>query len=189
MRPAPVSLGRAARMRRMVILTAEQMRRIDQRTESDHGIPAGLLMDNAGREVALFLARRFSDLPSLRMLILCGRGNNGGDGITAARHLKAAGIAARVALLGRALDLGGAAAQAFAQAVAAGVAVEEIVDDAAWTTLRRDLPEFDLIVDALLGTGARGAATGRIRQAIEAINGAGCAVVSVDIPSGLSGSD
>jgi NAD(P)H-hydrate epimerase len=176
-------------MRAMVILTAEQMRRIDQRTESDHGIPAGVLMDNAGREVALFLARRFGDLASRRLLILCGKGNNGGDGLAAARHLLSAGIAARVALLGRGAELKGPAATAFAQAASSGVAVEEIADDAAWTRLRRGLPEFDLIVDALLGTGTRGAPTGRVRQAIEAINGAGCDVVSVDVPSGVSGGD
>src|SRR5258706_12437177 len=109
-----MSAGGAARMRRMVILTAEQMRRIDQRTESDPGIPAGLLMDNAGREVALYLARRYPDLPSRRILILCGKGNNGGDGLTAARHLETAGVGARVALLGRGSDLKGPAAAALA---------------------------------------------------------------------------
>jgi len=61
---------------------------------------------------------------------------------------------------------------------------EEVVDDAAWAAVRRRLPEHDLIVDALLGTGTRGAASGRMKEAIEAINGAGCDVVSVDIPSG-----
>ncbi|MBI3447726.1 MAG: NAD(P)H-hydrate dehydratase [Acidobacteria bacterium] len=169
----------------MVILTAEQMRRIDARAESDHGVPADALMDNAGREIALALARRFPDLARRRTLILCGKGNNGGDGLTAARHLKSAGIASRVVLLCPAKDLRGAAAGALSKARAAGITVEEIRDDGSWASVRRALGESDLIVDALLGTGARGGATGLLGEAIEAINGAGSTVVSVDVPSGL----
>ncbi len=176
-------------MRRMVILTADQMRRIDERSGRDHGVPADLLMDNAGREIASSLLRRHADLPSRRVLILCGRGNNGGDGITAARHLRRHGVEARTVLLGRGTDLKGAAATAMARARSEGIAVEEIADDDGWAAVRRWLPENDLIVDALLGTGSRGAASGRLREAIEAINGAGCEVVSVDIPSGLSGGE
>jgi len=176
-------------MRRMVILTAEQMKRIDQRAETDHGIPADHLMDNAGREVALALARRHGDLAARRILILCGKGNNGGDGLTAARHLLGMGVRARVALLCRASELSGPAAGACEKARSSGVVVEEIADDESWAALRRWLPENDLLVDALLGTGLRGEARGRAREAIEAINGAGCDVVSIDVPSGLSGSD
>jgi NAD(P)H-hydrate epimerase len=172
----------------MVILTAEQMREVDERAERDHGIPAETLMDNAGREVALALVRRYPDLAARRTLILCGKGNNGGDGITAARHLRERGIAARVALLAAGHELTGAAAWALSKSREKGIRVEEIVDAGAWNALRRSLPEFDLIVDALLGTGVRGAARGRILEAIGAVNGAGCDVVSVDIPSGLSGS-
>jgi len=176
-------------MHPMLILTAEQMRRIDERTERDHGIRSETLMDNAGREIATALIRRYPDLAERRILILCGKGNNGGDGITAARHLKSQGIAARTVLLGRGSELKGAAAWAFEKARAEGVTVEEVVEDLEWSAVRRWLPEHDLIVDALLGTGTRGAATGRIREAIEAINAAGCDVASVDIPSGLCGSE
>lgn len=172
----------------MVILTAEQMRHVDERAEREHGIPAETLMDNAGREVALALIRRFPDLAARRTLILCGKGNNGGDGITAARHLRAHGITARVVLLAAGRELNGAAAWALGKAREEGIQVEEIVDAGAWSALRRSLPEFDLIVDTLLGTGLRGAARGRALEAIMAVNGAGCGVVSVDIPSGLSGS-
>jgi NAD(P)H-hydrate epimerase len=175
-------------MRRMVILTAEQMRRIDERAEREHGIAPETLMDNAGREIALALLRRRPDLASIRTLILCGKGNNGGDGITAARHLAARGAAVRTVLLGRGADLKGAAAWAHRRAAAAGVRVEEVADEEGWRALRRELAEHDVIVDALLGTGARGPAAGRIREAIEAINGAGCEVVALDVPSGLDGS-
>jgi NAD(P)H-hydrate epimerase len=91
-------------------------------------------------------------------------------------------------LLTRRSDLKGAAAWAAGKAASEGVAVEEVVEEADWTVKRRRLSEYDLILDALLGTGTKGGATGRIREAIEAINASGCEVVSVDIPSGLDGS-
>jgi len=172
----------------MFILDAEQMRRVDERTEREHGIPSTDLMDNAGREVAAFLLRRHAGLASLKTLVLCGKGNNGGDGITAARHLLSHGVKTRVALLCAASGLEGAAAWALGQAREAGVEIEEIVEDAAWAALRKSIPEHDLIVDALLGTGLSGAARGRPLEAIEAINASGCEVIAVDIPSGLSGS-
>jgi NAD(P)H-hydrate epimerase len=172
----------------MLILTAEEMRRVDERAEREHGVPSETLMDNAGREVASAVVRIHPELPSRRVLILCGKGNNGGDGITAARHLRSMGVTARVALLAAGDDLNGAAAWALRKARAEEVSIEEVVDEAAWRSLRRVLPEYDLIVDAILGTGTRGAARGRSLEAIEAINAAGTGVISVDIPSGLSGS-
>src|SRR5688572_14324215 len=82
----------------MKILTAEQMRRIDQRAERDHGIPAETLMDNAGRAVAQTLLRLFPEAGSHPAVIVCGKGNNGGDGLAAARHLHAANARAVVLL-------------------------------------------------------------------------------------------
>lgn len=175
-------------MRFMRVLTAEGMRLVDQRTERAFGISSEILMDNAGREIALALLRRRPDLASRRVLIVCGKGNNGGDGITSARHLTALGVTPRTLLLCRRSDLKGAAAWAAGKAASEGVPVEEVVEEADWTAKRRRLSEYDLIVDALLGTGTKGGATGRIREAIEAINASGCEVVSVDIPSGLDGS-
>ncbi len=172
----------------MVILTAEQMQRIDRRAEEDYGISTGTLMDNAGREVASAIMREGTGGAPRRILILCGKGNNGGDGITAALHVAASGVKARVALVAAGRDLRGAAAAALARARSAGVTVEEITTDAEWSALRTSLPEHDLILDALLGTGTAGAARGRILEAIHAVNASGCPVTSVDIPSGLSGS-
>jgi hydroxyethylthiazole kinase-like uncharacterized protein yjeF len=175
-------------MPRMVILTADEMRRVDERAEREHGIPSETLMDNAGREVAEALLRHYPGLQSRRVLILCGKGNNGGDGITAARHLSRSGVTARVVLLARGAELTGAAAWAFRRAGEEGIRVEEITTDEAWSEVRKGLPEHDLIVDAILGTGTRGAARCRSLEAIEAANETGSELVSVDIPSGLSGS-
>lgn len=172
----------------MEILTAEQMQRVDRRAESDHGIPAEALMDNAGREIAAAVLRQIEGGTEPRILVLCGKGNNGGDGITAARHLASLETKARVALLAPAGSLKGAAAWALSTARAEGLPVEEITSDEEWSRLRRSLPEQDLILDALLGTGTRGAARGRILEAIQAVNASGSRVLSIDIPSGLSGS-
>lgn len=175
-------------MEPMEILTAEQMQRVDRRAEEEHGIPATTLMDNAGREVAHAILDMAGGGPPSRILILCGKGNNGGDGITAGRHLAAAGVRARVVLLASAAELKGAAEWALSTARSEGLQVEEVADDAGWKSLRRTVPEHDLLVDALLGTGTRGSARGRILEAIQAVNSSGSDVIAVDVPSGLSGS-
>jgi NAD(P)H-hydrate epimerase len=175
-------------MRDMEILTAEEMRIADARADSEHGISSRTLMDNAGRELAGAIRREAGEGAPGPILILCGKGNNGGDGITAARHLAAAGIRARVALLAEASSLRREAAWALTAARSAGVEIEEVATDAQWEALRRVLPEQEIIVDALLGTGTTGPARGRILDAIRALNASGSRVISVDIPSGLSGS-
>jgi NAD(P)H-hydrate epimerase len=97
-------------------------------------------------------------------------------------------VKAGVALLAVGAELRGAARWALDTARASGIDVVEITTDGQWGSLRRSLPEYDLIVDALLGTGTLGAARGRVLSAIEAVNASGAEVISVDIPSGLSGS-
>src|SRR6185503_17262781 len=94
----------------MKIVTADQMRRIDERTEREFGISATTLMDNAGREVARSLMRLFPSIVSTPPVIVCGKGNNGGDGIAAARHLRSSGVTARVILLAPRAAFSGAAA-------------------------------------------------------------------------------
>ncbi len=171
----------------MKILTAEQMGRIDRRTEQRHGIASGTLMDNAGRAVAETLLHLYPSLTALKPLILCGKGNNGGDGITAARHLAARGVPARVILLARADDLGGPAAEHRDRARTAGIEIEEAPDEEAWNRIGREIATHDLIVDAVFGTGLKGAARGLGARAIHDINASRREVVALDIPSGLSG--
>jgi len=171
----------------MKILTAAQMRRIDERTAGRHGIPSESLMDNAGRAVAEALLRLYPTLGPMKPLIVCGKGNNGGDGITVARHLAARGVAARVVLLARAADLAGTAAHHRDLALAAGIAIEEAPDEKAWGALADGIGAHALIVDAVLGTGLKGAARGLGARAIHDINASRREVVALDIPSGLSG--
>jgi hydroxyethylthiazole kinase-like uncharacterized protein yjeF len=164
----------------MKILTAAEMREVDRRT-IEAGIPGIVLMENAGHRVMEFLAERFAPLGEQRIVVLCGKGNNGGDGLVIARqlHTRFAPASLHVVLLAEPEELKGDAAANLAMLVAAGGHVErEIPAEARAATL---------VVDALLGTGVSGAATGRMLEGIREINqGFPLAeVVAVDLPSGM----
>jgi len=171
----------------MKVLTAEQMRSVDARAEEHFGISSSTLMDNAGARVAGLLMALYPDLAARGLLIVCGKGNNGGDGLAAARHLKRQGVAARVVLLARASELTGAAAHHHGAALKAKVVVEEIRDEGAWKQAIGATSAQSIVLDAILGTGLSGPARGPALTAIADLNGSDLEVVSVDIPSGLSG--
>ena len=164
----------------MKILTAAQMREVDRRT-IEKGIPGIVLMENAGHRVVEVLAEKFAPLAAQRIVILCGKGNNGGDGMVVARQLftrfEARGL--HVVLLAAPEDLKGDAAQNYRMLQVCGCPVaRKIPAEARLATI---------VVDALLGTGIKGPATGAMLDAIREINhGFPVAkVVAVDIPSGM----
>jgi hydroxyethylthiazole kinase-like uncharacterized protein yjeF len=164
----------------MKVLTAAQMREVDRRT-MELGIPGVVLMENAGQRLVDLLAEKFAPLAAQRIVILCGKGNNGGDGMVVARQLftRFHPRALHVVLLAAAEDLKGDAAQNYRMLEACGCPVaREIPAEARLATI---------LVDALLGTGINGAATGAMLDAIREINhGFPLAkVVAVDIPSGM----
>src|SRR5439155_636404 len=115
----------------MKILTAAQMQRIDRITTERYGVPSLTLMENAGRGVLEFLAQRFGPLHEQRIAILCGRGNNGGDGLVVARLLRGQGINPRVILLADPKKVKGDAAVNLERLTASG-APEAAEDSAAW---------------------------------------------------------
>jgi NAD(P)H-hydrate epimerase len=165
----------------MKVLTAAEMREVDRRT-IEMGIPGIVLMENAGMRVVEFLAERFAPLDAQRVLVLCGKGNNGGDGLVTARqiHTRFPKCQLTVVLLAEPEDLRGDARQNYAMLRACGCPVTfEIPTDACRATV---------IVDALLGTGITGPARGDIEKTIVAINGRlrPTKVVAVDIASGMS---
>jgi NAD(P)H-hydrate epimerase len=171
------------------VFTAAEMRALDARAIETLGIPGPRLMENAGRGAAAVIAREWAPVRGRRILVLCGKGNNGGDGFVVARHLKAKGARPRVLLVGLRAEVTGDAAGALGRWRGK---VEEIRDEAGPATVARALAEADLVVDALLGTGLTGAARGLTAQVIEQINRStargGVPVVALDLPSGL-GSD
>jgi hydroxyethylthiazole kinase-like uncharacterized protein yjeF len=162
------------------------MRDADRRTIEDVGISGAVLMENAGRQVAAAMESSFPDLGESRVAVLCGRGNNGGDGFVLARVLHERAIDVSVYVLGAAVDIKGAAAANLTAARQIGIDVVEIADAAAWELHSTDVTGCDLIVDALFGTGFRGQVDGLAETMVADVNGSGKPVVSVDVPSGLS---
>jgi hydroxyethylthiazole kinase-like uncharacterized protein yjeF len=162
------------------VLTAAEMREVDRRT-TELGVPGLVLMENAGHRVVEFLERNYAPLESQRIVVLCGKGNNGGDGMVVARqlHTRVRPRSLDVILAGDPAEMKGDAAANHRMLQAVGCPVSFEIKSAMETAT--------LIVDALLGTGIHGAATGRSLELITAINqGFPLAeVVSLDIPSGL----
>jgi NAD(P)H-hydrate epimerase len=157
----------------MKVLTATEMREVDRLT-IEAGIPGIILMENAAYRVVEFLEKRFAPLSGQRIVVLCGKGNNGGDGLAIARQLGCSCV-----LLADPNDLKGDAAANYKMLLASGGTVHhEIPAEARNATL---------VIDALLGTGINGPAAGRMLEGIREINrGFPLAkVVAVDIPSGL----
>jgi hydroxyethylthiazole kinase-like uncharacterized protein yjeF len=166
------------------VFTAAEMRELDARAVRELGIPGSRLMDQAGTGAAALIARWLAPIRGKAVVVVCGKGNNGGDGFVVARRLKARGAAVRVLLVGRRAEVRGDAADALGRWRGR---VEEITDPRG---LARALGDADLVVDALLGTGVRGGARGPLAAAIEAVNRAGAKgvpVVALDLPSGLDG--
>jgi NAD(P)H-hydrate epimerase len=169
------------------VFTAEEMRRLDQRAISELGIPGATLMENAGRGAAEAILAALPELGAprrgARVVIVCGKGGNGGDGFVVARWLKRRGARPSVLLMNPPAEIGGDAGKKLAELQKSGPAPRAFADDRASAAL---LSQAHVIVDALLGTGSRGAAEGRLARAIELINASGRPVVALDIPSGLS---
>ncbi len=162
----------------MRITTAEEMRAIDRRTYDQFAVPSLNLMENAGTAVADFALAGYPEARTVG--IICGKGNNGGDGFVAARKLHEAGKQVRILLLADASDLRGDAAEMYKQIPAPPVFVrsEEELRSA------HDVFQSDLLIDAILGTGFRPPVTGLYAAAVSMINGSEAAVIAVDIPSG-----
>ena len=168
----------------MRILTAEEMGATDRRTAEEFGVPLESLMEHAGRAVAEFCLRQY---PGARLVtVLCGKGNNGGDGLVAARQLARAGMLVRVVLLGRMDEVKGEAAEALRRMLeeASSAIVNEVVDEAGVEDISDAIADADLLVDAVVGTGfkppLRGLAVS-LREKVERIN---TPMVAVDLPSG-----
>jgi NAD(P)H-hydrate epimerase len=166
-----------------MLLTREQVRAIDRRAIDEFGVPGAVLMENAGRGAAEVLA-------SLgirgRVVVCCGKGNNGGDGFVIARHLDNREVPLRVLLFAKPEELSGDAALNYHILSRSGVPLDvrggRPVDE---ESLRRELAEAEWVVDALFGTGLAGAVRPPFDQVIAAINASPAKVLAVDIPSGL----
>jgi NAD(P)H-hydrate epimerase len=166
-----------------LFLTRAEVREVDRRAIADCGVPAEVLMENAGRGAAELLLALGVHGP---VVICCGKGNNGGDGFVIARHLDLRGVDVRVLLFARPDELSGEAASNFRVIERSGLAVQTLTSfpsDA--ERLQTELGRAEWVVDALFGTGLTGPVRPPLDQVISAINASGARVFAVDIPSGL----
>jgi hydroxyethylthiazole kinase-like uncharacterized protein yjeF len=181
----------------MKVLTAAQMREVDRLTTERYGISSLQLMENAGGAIAEFLREKFDGLAQRKIIVLCGKGNNGGDGLVIARLLKESGCSLEVVLFADPGATEGDAAVNLKRWQQSLGKLHVVTSSAEWDPVRAELDSADLVVDALLGTGLRGPVEGLLSSVIadvnapRTLNGAGgkdskTFVVSVDMPSGLS---
>jgi hydroxyethylthiazole kinase-like uncharacterized protein yjeF len=171
-----------------LLLTAAQMRAIDSAVIQQLGLPGLVLMENAGRGVADIIARERPRLPGLDVRVVCGAGQNGGDGFVIARHLVRRGARVKVFLAMPSDKIAGDAA-VFLKVFRA-LASESVFDlcaEARPDEWRRRLHGAAVVVDALFGTGLRSHVTGVPAAAIAGINATEALRVAVDVPSGLDG--
>jgi len=170
----------------MRILNAAQMREADRFTIEDVGIASLVLMENAGRQVVAAIEAAYESRLNGRVAVLCGRGNNGGDGFVVARTLLQRGIEASVFVVGALSDIRGDAKVNLDILGRLGVTVVEIGDEQSWELHFSEVSKCTLIVDAIFGTGLKSALVGMMETVVADINACGIPIVSVDLPSGLS---
>lgn len=168
-------------------LTREEMRELDRKAIAEYKIPGIILMENAGRNVAEEVLKMVEGSQQTKVAILCGKGNNGGDGFVVARHLHNCLIPVNVFLVAKISDIlkdrdGGTNLQILLHMK---IAVREVLDTAEVSHVLKELSDYDIIVDALFGTGLSGEVREPFKSLIKGVNNLNTDVVSVDIPSGL----
>ena len=170
----------------MRILNAAQMREVDRYTIEEIGIPSLVLMENAGRQVVAAIETAYGELLDGRVAVLCGRGNNGGDGFVVARTLLQRGIDTAVFVIGALGDVRADARTNLDILGRLGVTVVEIADAQSWELHFSEISQCTLLVDAMFGTGLKAPLTGMIETVVADINASSLPIVSIDLPSGLS---
>jgi NAD(P)H-hydrate epimerase len=165
-----------------IAFTREQSRKVDQLAVEEYGFTGLVLMENAGRGVADVLCRLGIAAPTV---VCCGKGNNAGDGFVVARHLDLRGHPVRVLLWSDPAELTGDAAANFRILSKTGVPIEVFHDPFDAARLSELLDGAAWIVDALLGTGARGEPRPPIDEVIDRLNAADAPKLAIDLPSGL----
>lgn len=162
------------------VCTSQQMRDIDRRASEIEGIPGIVLMENAGMRCVEEILSEFPDVSGLKIGIFCGKGNNGGDGFVIARHLDR---------LGADVDVFAICGTEFSHDAKINY---NILENTGCTVMGNteypeyEIPMYDIVIDAILGTGINGALSGDIADTVEAINRNARYIVAVDVPSGMN---
>ena len=170
--------------KKVIAVSAEQMRQIDERAVHEFKIPVLTLMEHAGKVVTRECLKtiRGIRIAKPKVLVLCGGGNNAGDGLVVARRLYLAKISVSAILLKPADSFKDAVLANFNEIVRLGLPYEE---DPKFLAIKKKIEENHIVVDAIVGTGLKREITGLMKETIQALNASGKVVISVDIPSGL----
>ena len=167
----------------MKVCRVEEMRRMDKQATAEYGIPPELLMENAGEAVYTVIQQEFG-IAGRKFAIMCGPGNNGGDGFVIARKLHSRGGEVTVLLLADKGKYQGAAKQNLDTIARFPITIKEVTS---MRGFKKEIAAADAVVDALLGTGLDRNIEGLLREVIEAVNASGKKVFAVDIASGING--
>jgi NAD(P)H-hydrate epimerase len=170
----------------MRLVKASEMQEMDRRTIEEIGIPGVVLMENAARGASRVFLAHFAPPPESRVLILCGRGNNGGDGYVMARVLSQAGLKVTVFVLAEFNKIAGDALVNLQIIKRMGLDILEVSSEEQWKRQRRLLKDCDFLIDGLLGTGLHSSVRGFYARVIDDLNRAKKPVTAIDIPSGLN---
>ena len=168
-------------------LTREEMRELDRKAIEEYKIPGIILMENAGRNVAEEILKMLDDPQQAKVAILCGKGNNGGDGFVVARHLHNHSISVDVFLIARVSDIlkDGDAGTNLQILLNMKIPVKEIFDIPGVNSILKELHNYNILADALFGTGLSGDVREPFKTLIGGVNNLNKTIISVDIPSGL----
>jgi hydroxyethylthiazole kinase-like uncharacterized protein yjeF len=172
----------------MKVLTAAQMREVDRLSTERYAIPSAQLMENAGARFVQILLSQVANIERRRIAIVCGKGNNGGDGFVIARLLAELSRKSTVIFCGAPADIRGDAELNYRRFNKLAGQCIVARDANEWAEAKKSIASADIIIDALLGTGMHGAVEGWLAAVIEDLNRLGekARIFAVDIPSGLS---
>ena len=168
-------------------VTREEMRELDRKAIEVYEIPGIILMENAGRNVAEEVYKMTDNQNKIKVAVLCGKGNNGGDGFVVARHLHNYGITVGVFLVAKISDIvkDADAGTNLKILLNMKIAIREILLTTEMNNILMELCSYDIIVDALFGTGLSGDVREPFKMLIDGVNNLNRPIVSVDIPSGI----
>lgn len=171
----------------MKLVSAKEMQNLDKLAVEEYGIPGIVLMENASKAVADVAVELLTENGGRKVMVLCGKGNNGGDGFGAARWLHNYGYDVQVLVLNAEYDdIQGDAACELKMLLNAGVEVAWVLDEEAMFVAEIDCNHTDLIIDAMLGTGFSGELRGYYKAMCQIVNASGKLVVAVDVPTGVN---
>jgi len=166
-------------------VTSGQIQQLDKQAIEGLGIDSLFLMENAGRGVSQFVEEILNKKNNDKVVVICGKGNNGGDGFVVARHLLNRGKSVSVFLLGKKTDIKKDAEANLKKLKALNCEVAEIADEKSQKYFYDILPNSDILVDAIFGVGLKGQIKGIASDIISAMNKSNKPIVSIDVPSGL----